>query len=389
MKPTRLSALNALSTLLLLGGAQALPIANLPVIRLATLSPLSGGQSDQGLQIRNATQLAVAAFAPRFRAAGFDLQLASYDDQADPTVGTALARRMVADKAILAMIGTYNSGVAVPVSDVLKGDHLAMITPAATGVKVTARGLPNVNRVIARDDAQGSAIGKFIASTLKAKKVYMLDDKTAYGQGLSSEVEKYLRAHDVAIVATEGTEERSDFSSIIGKIKASRPDMVFFGGIFNQGAPFVKQLRQAGSDMPVMGGDGWDSSEFQKLAGTASSGVLYTATAAPASSLPAAATFAALYRRTFKNDVQGFGVTAYDAAQIALGTILKLVQAGDGKIPERAQVEGAIRASITKNLFSGEVQFDTLGDRRNASIYVIRIQPDLSIKVIESVSGAK
>jgi branched-chain amino acid transport system substrate-binding protein len=140
--------------------------------------------------------------------------------------------------------------------------------------------------------------------------------------------------------------------------------------------------------MPVMGGDGWDSSEFQTLAGAAANGVLYTATAAPASSLPAAASFAALYQKTFKSDVQGFGVTAYDAAQIALSTILKLAQA-DGKIPERAQVESAIRSSTTRNLFSGDVQFDAFGDRKSASIYVIRIQPDMSIKVIESVSGAK
>ncbi|GGJ76148.1 branched-chain amino acid ABC transporter substrate-binding protein [Deinococcus aquiradiocola] len=380
----RTLTLTALTALLTLGAAQALP-----VIKLATLSPLSGGQSDQGLQIRNATQLAVAAYQARFKAAGFELQLVTYDDQADPTTGTALARRIAADPAILALIGTYNSGVAVPVSDVLLGAHIPMITPSATGVKVTARGLPNVNRVVARDDAQGSAIGKFIATTLKAKKVYMLDDKTAYGQGLASEVEKYLRAHGVTILASEGTEEKSDFSSIISKIKALNPDAVFFGGIFNQGAPFVKQLRESGVTSAVMGGDGWDSSEFQRLAGSTASGVMYTATAAPASSLPKAATFAALYRKTFNADVQGFGVTAYDAANIALGTILNLARKSGGKVPDHAAVEAGIRASRTTGLLSGTVQFDKLGDRLDARIFVIRIQPDLSIKVVDAVSADK
>lgn len=365
-------------TALLLGSAQAL------TVKLASMSPLTGGQSDQGVQIRNATQLAVADYAPQFKKLGVDLQLVSYDDQADPAVGTANARRMVADPLILAMIGTYNSGVAIPVSEVFAPSHLALITPSATGVKVTTRGLNNVNRVVARDDAQGAAIGKFIAGSLKAKRAYMLNDKTAYGQGLSDEVEKYLRANGVQIVASEGTEEKIDFGSIVTKIGTAKPDIVFFGGIFDQGAKFVKQLREAGVNSAVMGGDGWDSSQFQVLAGRTSAGVLYTATAAPAGALPSAAKLAARYRQAYKAEVQGFGITAYDAAQVALRSILGLLKPG-GPAPTRAQVEAAIRGATVRGLITGDVQFNDAGDRKNARIYVIRIQPDLSTKVVEAV----
>ncbi|WP_188844630.1 branched-chain amino acid ABC transporter substrate-binding protein, partial [Deinococcus soli (ex Cha et al. 2016)] len=184
-------------------------------IKIASLSPLSGGQSDLGTQIRNGAQLAVNEYKAQFKKLGFDLVLVPYDDQADPATGTAAARKIAADRQILAVVGTLNSGVAIPASAALVSSKVAMVSPANTANGVTDRGLSNMNRIVARDDAQGPAGANFISGNLKAKKVYVLNDKTAYGEGLAKEVEKALKAKGVTVSANEGTEEKSDFSSIV------------------------------------------------------------------------------------------------------------------------------------------------------------------------------
>uniref|UniRef100_UPI0025C32AD0 branched-chain amino acid ABC transporter substrate-binding protein n=1 Tax=Deinococcus sp. TaxID=47478 RepID=UPI0025C32AD0 len=131
-------------------------------IKIATISPLSGGSSNQGLQIKNGTQLAINDMKAQFAKAGMSVSLVAYDDQADPATGTAAARRVAADKTILAVVGTLNSGVAIPASAALAPSHVAMVSPVNTNPKVTDRGLANMNRVCARDDAQGPAGADFV-----------------------------------------------------------------------------------------------------------------------------------------------------------------------------------------------------------------------------------
>ena len=172
MKKSALSL--AIIAALSLGSANAAT-----VIKIASLSPLSGGQSDLGTQIKNGAQLAVNEYKAQFAKLGFDLQLVGYDDQADPATGTAAARKIAADRSILAVVGTLNSGVAIPSSEALKAARVAMVSPANTANQVTDRGLANMNRIVARDDAQGPAGANFMMTTLKAKKVYVLNDKTA------------------------------------------------------------------------------------------------------------------------------------------------------------------------------------------------------------------
>ncbi|GHF31740.1 branched-chain amino acid transport system substrate-binding protein [Deinococcus metalli] len=366
MKKTALS-LSVLAALALgTAGAQT-------TIRIASLSPLSGGQSDLGTQIRNGTQLAVNEYKAQFKKLGFDLQLVPYDDQADPATGTAAARKIAADRQILAVVGTLNSGVAIPSSAALQASHVAMVSPANTANQVTDRGLPNMNRIVARDDAQGGAGANFISGTLKAKKVYVLNDKTAYGEGLSAEVEKALKAKSVNVVANEGTEEKSDFSSIIAKIKLQNPDAIYFGGIYNQVGVFIKQLREAGVTTPVIGGDGLDSSELATIAGAGATNIYFTTVAAPIEALPAAKTFAASYQKTFNDTAQGFGAFGYDAAKVVLQGVLNAIRSNGNKLPTRTQVESAIRKGNFTGLLSGAVSFNSVGDRRAATMYVMNI----------------
>ena len=187
------------------------------------------------------------------------------------------------------------------------------------------------------------------------------------------EVETALMATGVAVSANEGTVEMSDFSSIIAKIKLQNPDAIYFGGIYNQVGVFVKQLREAGLNTPVVGGDGLDSSELATIAGAGANNIYFTTVAAPIEALPAAKTFAANYQKAFGKPAQGFGAFGYDAAKVVLQGVLKAVQTNQNKLPTRTQVETAIRKGNFTGLLSGNVSFNSVGDRKAATLYVMNV----------------
>lgn len=348
--------------------------AALTPLKIATIGPLSGPQSFIGTQQRNGAQLAVNEYRASFLKLGLDLQLVAFDDQADPATGTAAARKIGSDKQFVAVVGAVNSGVTIPASAALEPSHVALVSSSSTANQVTDRGLSNMNRIVPRDDAQGPAGADFMLNTLKVKKAYLINDRTAYGAGLADEVEKRLKAKGVNIIINEGTEEKSDFNSIISKIKLQKPDAIYFGGIYAQVGVFLKQLRDAGVDVPVIGGDGFDSSELSKIAGDkGATNVYYTTLAAPVESLPTTKVFAAKYQKTFNTAAQGFAVFGYDAAKVTLQGILNAVKANGNKAPSRQQVEKAIRSGKYLGLLSGSVAFNSVGDRKEATLYVMKL----------------
>ncbi|EYB69798.1 branched-chain amino acid ABC transporter, periplasmic amino acid-binding protein [Deinococcus phoenicis] len=367
MKKTALSI--SLLAALALGSAHAAT-----VVKIATISPLSGSSSNLGLQIKNGAQLAVNEMKPQFAKAGMTLELVAYDDQGDAATGTAAARRVGADKSILGVVGTLNSGVAIPASAVLAPSHVVMVSPANTNEKVTDRGLKNMNRICARDDSQGPAGADFLLDTLKAKRIYVLNDKTPYGQGLSEQAEKELKAKGATIVQSEGVAaEERDFTAIITKLQALKPDAIYFGGLYGQVGPFAKQLRDKGIQTPIIGGDGYDSDDLVKLAGTGATNIYFTTVAPPVDAVPAAKAVAANFKKTFGSDIQGFGVMGYDAAKVVLQGILNASKAAGNKAPTRTQVETVVRAG-TYNVLTGQVKFDKNGDRTSAKMYVIAVK---------------
>ena len=366
--------MNKLSVLLsvaLLGGvAQA--ATN---VKIATISPLSGSNSNMGLQIKNGAQLALNDMKAELNKAGLNVTLVAYDDQADPATGTAAARRAVADKTVLGVVGTLNSGVAIPASEAMAPSHLVLVSPLNVSAKVTDRGLKNVSRICARDDAQGPAAGNFVVGNLKAKKVYVLNDKTPYGQGLADEAEKEMKAKGATIVQSEGiAAEERDFTAIITKIQALKPDAIFFGGMYGQVGPFAKQLRDKGIATPIVGGDGYDSDDLIKLAGSGANNIYFTTIAPPVESVAAAKTAASNFKKTFNSDLQGFGVMSYDAAKVLLTALINATKQNGNKAPSRAQVESAVRAGTYTNLLTGEVKFNSVGDRKLAKMYVINVK---------------
>src|SRR5436305_3336450 len=188
-------------------------------IKIASQSPLSGGQAALGEGIKLGAQLAVEKFKGNLEKMGYKVEFVPFDDQAKPDVGVANAKNIIADKDILAVIGHLNSGVAIPSSEVYKEVNVVMISPANTNPTVTDRGYGNINRVCGRDDVQGVVGSEFAHTTLKAKSVYIVHDKTTYGQGLAAVFKDDAKKKGLNVAGFEGTEEKSNFDPILTPIK--------------------------------------------------------------------------------------------------------------------------------------------------------------------------
>jgi branched-chain amino acid transport system substrate-binding protein len=341
-------------------------------IKVATQSPLSGGQAALGEGIKLGTQLAVEQLGSNLTKQGFKVELVPFDDQAKPDVGVANAKNIIADKDILVVIGHLNSGVAIPSSEVYKEVDLPMISPANTNEKITDRGYPSVNRVCGRDDVQGPVGAEFAATTLKVKSVYVVHDKTTYGQGVAEAFKAEAEKKGVKVVAFEGTEEKSNFDPIITPIKAKNPDLVYFGGIYDQGAPFFKQAREKGVKGKFLGPDGLDSSDLVKIGGKALMGLYYTTAAAPSTS-PQAKKFGDDFKKKFGKNPEPYAAESYVATAIALKAIESTV--AGGKAPTRATVAAAIR-KVKYAGMTGAIEFDDKGDPKKASYYVMQVTSD-------------
>jgi branched-chain amino acid transport system substrate-binding protein len=357
----------------LLPGASAPQAQGKGTLKIATQSPLSGGQAALGEGIKLGAQLALEKFKGPLEKAGFKVELVPFDDQAKPDVGVANARNIIADKDIIGVIGHLNSGVAIPSSEVYKEVNLAMISPANTNPTVTDRGYANIFRVCGRDDVQGVVGSEFAHGTLKAKTAYVIHDKTTYGQGVAEFFKADAEKKGIKVVGFEGTEEKSNFDPIITPLKAKNPDLVYFGGIYEQAAPFFKQAREKGVKAKFMGPDGMDSSDLTKIAGKAVVGMHYTSVAGPVSVYPQAKQFAEEYKKKFSKNPEPFAAQAYDSTAI----LLKAIEAAakGGKAPTRDAVTAAIR-DVKHTGITGSVEFDGKGDPKKALYFVLQVASD-------------
>ena len=372
--PVRLTfVLLAALALVALPAASNLEAQGKGTIKIATQSPLSGGQAALGEGIKLGAQLAVEKFKGNLVKMGYKVDLVPFDDQAKPDVGVANAKNIIADKDILAVIGHLNSGVAIPSSEVYKEVNLAMVSPANTNPTVTDRGYANVYRVCGRDDVQGVVGSEFASGTLKAKSAYVIHDKTTYGQGVAEFFKADAEKKGIKILGFEGTEEKSNFDPIITPIKAKNPDLIYFGGIYEQAGPFFKQAREKGVKAKFLGPDGMDSSDLTKIAGKHVVGMHYTSVAGPVSVYPQAKKFAEDYKKKFGKNPEPFAAQAYDATAIAIKAIE--AAAKGGKAPTRDAVTAAIR-DVRYSGITGSVEFDAKGDPKKALYFVLRVASD-------------
>src|SRR5712691_3000529 len=340
-------------------------------IKIATQSPLSGGQAALGEGIKLGAQLAIENFKGNLEKMGYKVALVPYDDQAKPDVGVANAKNIIADKDILAVIGHLNSGVAIPSSEVYKEVSLVMISPANTNPVVTDRGYLNVNRVCGRDDVQGVVGSEFAHATMKAKSVYVIHAKTQYGQGVAEFFKTDAEKKGIKVLGFEGTEEKSNFDPIITPIKAKNPDVIYFGGIYDQAAPFFKQAREKGVKSEFLGPDGMAAFDQPKIAGKSVVVMHYASAAGPTSALPKAKAFSEEFKKKFGKNPEPYAAEAYDAATIAIKAIE--TAAKGGKVPSREDVATAVRMVKLPNGITGDIEFDAKGDRKKALYFVLQV----------------
>ena len=361
-------------------------------IKIAVQAPLSGEQAALGEHIKLGAQLAVEESVKAFKALGYDLVLVPQDDQAKPEVGVANARNMVADPEVLVIVGHFNSGVALPASEVYKDAMLAMISPANTATEITDRGYPNVNRVCGRDDVQGPVGARFAAQELKAKSVYIIHDKTLYGQGVADNFRNEAKKLGINVLGFEGTEERANFSPMINPLKAKNPALVYFGGIYHQGGLLLKQLREKGVNAKFMGPDGLDSAEMAKIAGSSVVGSYYTSVAGPPDAYPETAAFEKKYKQRFSKDVEAFGLYGYDATMVGVKAMEQWLKANPNKKPSRTEISTAVRNIKGFKGVTGPIEFDSKGDPVKAKYFVLQFEkqayPGKVVKVIEQQAPA-
>jgi branched-chain amino acid transport system substrate-binding protein len=361
----------ALAIALLLIPAAVLAGQAKGTIKIATQSPLSGEMSAVGEGMKLGTQLAIEQLKGPVEKLGFKVELVPFDDQGKPDVGVANARNMITDKEILAVIGHYNSGVAIPSSEVYKEASLVEVSPANTNPLITDRNLPNVNRVCGRDDVQG-AVGAEFAKSLKIKSAYVIHDKTTYGQSVAEFFRDNAKKLGIEILGFEGTEERSNFDPILTPAKAKNPDLIYFGGIYSQAAPLFKQAREKGIKARFLGPDGLDSSDLTKIAGKTVVGMNYTTVAGPVTVYPKAKEFARAYKEKFGKNPEPFGAQSFDSTAIALKAIEAAIKDAGGKMPSREAVATAVR-KVKYSGLTGNIEFDGKGDPKKALYFIMQV----------------
>jgi len=341
-----------------------LPSAAGAVIKIGSIGPLTGDQQAIGVDEKNGVALAVAeANAAGFTAGGkaYTLQVDGKDDQHDPQLAVTGAQQLVDDK-VVAVVGHLNSGASIPASAIYHDHGITQISPSATNPKLTHQGFNNVFRVVGQDISQGKADADFMVKTLGCKKVGIVDDKTAYGQGLADYVNTGVTADGATVVGREHTTDKdTDFTAQLTSLKGKSPDIIFFGGIYPQGGPMAAQIKKLGmTNVPLVGGDGIHSGKFLDLAGDNKDGN-YASDAGPDNTLIAGfADFNTRYKAMFGQDVVQYAPEAYDAANI----IINAIKTAGG--PDTAKIRDAVAA--TKD-YKGVVQtytFDSNGDILNA-----------------------
>jgi len=345
------------------------------VIKIATQSPLSGGMSAVGTDIKNGAQLAIEQLSGPLTAMGIKVELAPFDDQGNPDTGVANAKSIVADPAILAIVGHYNSGVQIPSSEEYHSAGLVNVSPANTNPKVTERGYAEINRICGRDDVQG-AVGAQFAKQKGIKSAYVVHDKTAYGQGIAEYFKRESEKIGIKVMGFAGTEEKANFDSILTPILAARPEVIYFGGMFDQSAVLFKQARQKGYKGMFLSDDGFDSSDATKIGGKVlldGKGTYFSTVSGPASAYPGTAKFQKDFKAKFGSEPQPFAAQAFDCAAIALKAIENAAKAAGNKVPAREAVSKAVRALKNFNGITGLINFNAKGDLTKAKYFIIQV----------------
>jgi branched-chain amino acid transport system substrate-binding protein len=340
------------------------------IVRIGTASPLSGPGAHQGKDIENGARMAIADLnAKGITIAGKQVKwvLQAEDDASDPKTGTAVAQKLV-DAKVAAVVGHLNSGPTVPASKIYANAGIPQISPAATTPLYTNQGFKTAFRVVANDNLVGGTMAKYAIGTLKAKKIAVIDDRTAFGQGLADEFIKGVKRAGpgaATVVSRQFTHDKAtDFNAILTHIRARDPDVIFYGGMDAVAGPMLKQMKALGLRAKMVAGDGICSEKLPLLAGDALGDDKVFCVVAGGIGEAQEAGFNAFnerYRQRYKMAVQTYAPYAYDATMVFAAAMRKADSVEPAKfLPALAQIH---YQGIT-----GTIAFDPKGDLRNAAL---------------------
>jgi branched-chain amino acid transport system substrate-binding protein len=350
--------------------------------KIGHAGPLTGSIAHLGKDNENGVRLAL----DEANAAGIEIggkkvkfELLSEDDQADPKQGTIVAQKLV-DAKVVGVIGHLNSGTTIPASKLYHDASIPQISPSATNVTYTNQGYKTAFRVMANDAQQGKVLGDFAVTKLGAKNIAIIDDRSAYGQGLADEFEKAAKAAGATILAREFTDTtKTDFTAILTSIKGKNPDLVFYGGMDAQAGPMMKQVKNLGLSSKYLAGDGVQTAEFLKLAADAAEGAYASSPGVPLDKMPGGSGFAEKYKSKFNQEIQLYAPYAYDAMNVMLEAMKKAGSTDPAKyLP--------VMAGIQYQGVTGNIGFDEKGDIKGGGISLYQVK-DGKWEYIETIGG--
>lgn len=347
---------------------QAAPAAppSMPTVtvKIGHSAPLTGPQAHLGKDNENGAQLAIdEANAKNMEIGGAKVrfELMGEDDQADPKQGTLVAQKLI-DAKVNGVIGHLNSGTTIPASKIYFDAGMPQVSPSATNPKYTQQGYKTAFRVMANDEQQGKVLGVYATQQLAGRKIAIIDDRSAYGQGVADEFEKAAKAGGATIVAREFTNDKAtDFAAILTKVKSKKPDILMYGGMDAQAGPMAQQMKKLGLKSRFLMADGGCTTEFHKLAGDAAEGHYCSLPGVPLEKMPGGQAFIDKYKAKFNVDIQLYAPYAYDATSVMIDAMKRADSVEPAKylaeLP-KTNLEG-VTARIT---------FDERGDVKDASI---------------------
>jgi len=342
------------------------PVSAQQVVKIGHVGPLTGAIAHLGKDNENGARLAVE----EINAAGLmidgkavKLELVTEDDAGDPKTGTAVAQKLV-DAKVAGIVGHLNSGVSIPASKIYNDAGITQISPSSTNPQYTLQGFKVTYRVVATDAQQGPALASFTDKVLKAKKVAIIDDATAYGKGLADEFEKAAKAAGITIVAREATNDKAtDFKAILTKVKGRAPDVIMYGGMDATGGPLAKQAGELGIKAKIVAGDGVCTDKVAELAGPAVSNIVCSEAGMALQNMAKGADFSKKYEARFKGPVQVYAPFTYDAVYVLVDA-MKRAKATTAEAV-LAQMQGTNYPGLI-----GNIAFDQKGDMKEGVITI-------------------
>ena len=346
-------------------------------VKIGVAGPITGPNAATGAQMKNGVDQAAADINKSGGILGQKIAVKYGDDVSDPKQGVSVANDFAAD-GVKFVIGNYNSGVTIPSSEVYQENGILEITPASTNPTVTERGMWNIFRVCGRDDQQGRVAGDYILKHFKGKRIAFVNDKTTYGKGLADETLKTIKTGGMDSVLYEGINTgEKDYSALVSKIKQSRADLVYFGGLYTEAGLIVRQMRDQGVSAPLMGGDGITSDEFASVGGPGVVGTLMTYGPDPRNRPEAKSVVAEFRAKNF--EPEAYTLYSYAAVQI----IAQAATAANSLDPKKVADE--MHSGMNFKTVIGNISYDKKGDitRLDYVVYKWQKMPDGKITYVE------